>query len=74
MSNGQGRWSRPVDLDDRYAHGAWVVVVSQVTWLGFVIEVEFEGDTLSVDDRNDTCSGEVDNIEDEWAGPMEPPE
>jgi hypothetical protein len=43
-------------------------------WVGFVVEVEFEGDTLTVDNQNDECSGEVDNMEGEWAGPLEPPE
>jgi hypothetical protein len=43
-------------------------------WVGFVVEIELEGATLTVDDRNDECGGEVDNIEGEWAGPLEPPE
>ncbi|MEO5630445.1 MAG: hypothetical protein ABIR69_00990 [Nitrospiraceae bacterium] len=30
-------------------------------------------DTPTVDDQNDECSGEVDKIEGEWAGPLEPP-
>jgi hypothetical protein len=39
------------------------------------VEVELDGVTLRVDDKNsDQCRGEVATIEGQWAGPLLPPE
>ena len=40
----------------------------------YIVEVELEGDTLTVDDKNsDYCRGAVATIEGQWAGPLLPP-
>jgi len=37
----------------------------------YVVEVELDGNTLAVDDKNtDHCRGSVSTIEGEWAGPL----
>ena len=37
----------------------------------YMVEVELDGDTLKVDDKNiEHCRGPVATIEGEWAGPM----
>jgi hypothetical protein len=39
-----------------------------------VVEVELDGSTLTVDDKNTAhCRGSVVTIEGEWAGPLLPP-
>jgi hypothetical protein len=40
---------------------------------GIIVEVEFQGGTLTVIGENAECSGEVAKIEGQWAGPLEPP-
>ena len=38
-----------------------------------IVEVELEGDTLTVDDQYiDYCRGEVTTIEGQWSGPLPP--
>ena len=38
---------------------------------GYVVEVELDGGTLTIDDKNaDHCRGSVSTIEGEWAGPL----
>lgn len=40
----------------------------------YVVEVESDGGTLKVDDKNtEHCSGPVATIEGEWTGPLVPP-
>jgi len=41
--------------------------------MGFIVEVELEGDTLTVDDTHEECRGAVATIEGQWAGPLESP-
>lgn len=40
---------------------------------GIIVEVESPGGTLTVIGENAECSGEVEKIEGQWAGPLEPP-
>lgn len=41
----------------------------------YIVEVELDGVTLRVDDKNtDQCRGEVATIDGQWAGPLLPPE
>ena len=40
---------------------------------GMIVEVEIQDGTLTVIGENAECSGEVANIEGQWAGPLEPP-
>lgn len=40
----------------------------------YIVEVELDGDTLTVDDKNTVhCRGPVATIDGEWAGPLLPP-